>query len=264
VYIDLTDIPGGQREAGRVVARLIQKEIFLATGLTCSIGVAPNKLMAKLASEMDKPNGITVLSMADLAPRIWPLPCRALNGIGPKSDAKLSGLGIHTLGDLATCDPQWLVGQFGKSYGQWLHQSAHGIDERPVQTNSEPVSISRETTFERNLHAKRDRDALGQIFTTLCERLADDLVRKAVAAQTVGIKLRDDRFKTITRDLSLEIPIRHATDIRYYAGQTLKRAPLDRPLRLLGVKLGKLVPLSALPSQAQPSRRVAETGDLFS
>ncbi|MGA0006939.1 MAG: DNA polymerase IV, partial [Burkholderiaceae bacterium] len=147
--------------------------------------------------------------------------------------------------------------------GQWLHQSAHGIDERPVQTNSEPVSISRETTFERNLHAKRDRDALGQIFTTLCERLADDLVRKAVAAQTVGIKLRDDRFKTITRDLSLEVPIRHAADIRYYAGQTLKRAPLDRPLRLLGVKLGKLVPLSALPSQAQTSRRVAETGDLF-
>jgi len=264
VYIDLTDIPGGQREAGRVVARLIQKEIFLATGLTCSIGVAPNKLMAKLASEMDKPNGITVLSMADLAPRIWPLPCRALNGIGPKSDAKLTALGIHTLGDLAACDPQWLIGQFGKSYGQWLHQSAHGIDERPVQTNSEPVSISRETTFERNLHAKRDRDALGQIFTTLCERLADDLVRKAVAAQTVGIKLRDDRFKTITRDLSLEVPIRHAADIRYYAGQTLKRAPLDRPLRLLGVKLGKLVPLSALPSQAQTSRRVAETGDLFS
>jgi len=263
VYIDLTDVPGGQREDGRVLARLIQKEIFMVTGLTCSIGVAPNKLMAKLASEMNKPNGITILSMADVKTRIWPLPCRALNGIGPKSSAKLTGLGIHTLGDLAACDEQWLIGHFGNSYGRWLLRSASGEDDRAVETHSEPVSISRETTFERNLHAKHDRETLGRIFTDLCERLSQDLAGKGVAAQAVGIKLRDDRFKTVTRDTRLDTPIRMATDIRYHAGQTLKRAPLERPLRLLGVKLGKLIPLTALPPTKAGIQRRSETGDLF-
>ncbi|MBS0315714.1 MAG: DNA polymerase IV, partial [Proteobacteria bacterium] len=95
VYIDFTEVPGGQREGGRVLARLIQKSIFERTGLTCSIGVAPNKLLAKMASEFDKPNGITVLREQDLPTRIWPLPCRKINGIGPKADEKLAQLNIR-------------------------------------------------------------------------------------------------------------------------------------------------------------------------
>ena len=91
VYIDFTDVPGGQREDGRVLARLIQKAIFDATGLTCSIGVAPNKLIAKMASEFNKPNGIAVVLESDLPTRIWPLACRKINGIGPKAEAKLAG-----------------------------------------------------------------------------------------------------------------------------------------------------------------------------
>lgn len=89
VYIDFTDVPGGQREGGRVLARLMQRSILAATGLTCSIGVAPNKLIAKMASEFDKPNGISVVHEEDLETRIWPLPARKVNGIGPKADAKL-------------------------------------------------------------------------------------------------------------------------------------------------------------------------------
>ncbi|MEY4344332.1 MAG: hypothetical protein RL032_164, partial [Pseudomonadota bacterium] len=101
VYIDFTDVPGGQREAGRVLARLIQKAIFIDTGLTCSVGVAPNKLLAKMASEFNKPNGIAIVMEDDLADKIWPLACRKINGIGPKADAKLQALGITTIAQLA-------------------------------------------------------------------------------------------------------------------------------------------------------------------
>ena len=150
VYIDFTHVPGGQREGGRVLARLIQKSIFDATGLTCSIGVAPNKLIAKMASEFNKPNGISVVQPEDLQTLIWPLPCRKINGVGPKADEKLQQHGIRTIGELASRERDWLVEHFGKSYGAWLHDAAWGRDERPVVTESAPVSMSRETTFERD------------------------------------------------------------------------------------------------------------------
>jgi DNA polymerase-4 len=241
VYIDFTDVPGGQREGGRVLARLIQKCIFDTTGLTCSVGVAPNKLLAKMASEFNKPNGISVVHEADLQNLIWPLPVRKVNGIGPKAEEKLAALGVHTIAELAAQDPQQLREHFGPAYGAWLHDAAWGRDDRPVVTHSEPVSISRETTFERDLHAVRDKAALGAIFTRLCEQVADDLARKGYAGQTVGIKLRFADFKIVTRDHTLPHPVRTAAELRQAAGQALKRAPLQRPLRLLGVRVGKLV-----------------------
>src|SRR6185369_14710353 len=190
VYIDLTAVPGNDEDGGRVLARHIQQRIFEETRLTCSIGVAPNKLLAKLASEFEKPNGISIVTIDDLATRIWPLPCRKVNGIGPRSDEKLQAEGIRTVGDLAARDPAWLVQRFGKSYGAWLHDISWGRDERPVVTESEPVSFSRETTFERDLHAVRDRPELSAIFTQLCEQVAADLQRKGYAGRTIGIKLR--------------------------------------------------------------------------
>jgi DNA polymerase-4 len=241
VYIDFTEVPGGQREGGRVLARLIQKSIFEATGLTCSVGVAPNKLLAKMASEFNKPNGISIVQPEDLQALIWPLACRKLNGIGPKADAKLKGLGMETLGQVAAQSLPWLVQHFGKSYGAWLHAAAWGRDDKPVVTQSEPVSMSRETTFDRDLHAVRDRKELGAIFTDLCERLAEDLRRKGYMGRTVGIKLRYDDFKIATRDHTLPLPVDDAVALRQAAGQCLKRVPLTRRLRLLGVRVGGLV-----------------------
>jgi DNA polymerase IV len=252
VYIDFTDVPGGQREGGRVLARLIQKGIFDATGLTCSIGVAPNKLLAKMASEFDKPNGISVLWPEDLSTRIWPLACRQINGIGPKTDARLQAMGVHTIGELARVPQAELIGQFGHSHGNWLHEAAWGRDERPLVTASEPVSISRETTFERDLHAVRDRQALGEVFTRLCRQVEADLHRKGYAGRTVAIKLRDDRFVTRTRSHSLPAAVDDAVSIRRAAGQALRRAPLDRPLRLLGVRVEGLVRRPA-PGMAPPA-----------
>ena len=240
VYVDFTHVPGGQREGGRVLARLIQKAIFDQTGLTCSVGVAPNKLLAKMASEFNKPKGISIVHEADLADMIWPLACRKINGIGPKADEKLKGLGIETIGQLAEKDMGWLTSHFGPRTSTWLHDAAHGRDERPVVTESEPVSMSRETTFERDLHAVHDRAELGAIFTRLCAQVADDLQRKGYVGRTIGIKLRFADFKSLTRDLTLPTPTADAQAIRRAAGQCLKRAPLARRFRLLGVRVGAL------------------------
>jgi DNA polymerase-4 len=267
VYIDFTAVPGGQREGGRVLARLIQKAIFDATALTCSIGVAPNKLIAKMASEFNKPNGISIVYQQDVQTRIWPLPVRKINGIGPKSEVKLHKLHLHTIGDIAAQSRDWLVDNFGQAYGAWMHDAAWGRDERPVVTESEPVSMSRETTFDRDLHAVRDRQELGAIFTDLCTRVAEDLQRKGYVGKTIGIKLRYDDFRIATRDLTLD----HFTDdpatIRRAAGQCLKRVDLGRRLRLLGVRVGKLAKAGALPAPAAAAAtpHVAEhTLDLFS
>ena len=241
VYIDFTEVPGGQREGGRVLARLIQKAIFDATGLTCSVGVAPNKLLAKMASEFNKPNGISIVREDDLEGKIWPLACRKINGIGPKADEKLQSHGIQTIGQLAQRPLDWLVQTFGPRTGAWLLEAAHGRDTRPVVLESEPVSMSRETTFDRDLHAVRDKAELGQIFTTLCEQVAADLQRKGYVGKTIGIKLRFDNFKSVTRDLTLAHHTADAKTIRQAAGQCLKRAPLSQRLRLLGVRVGALV-----------------------
>jgi DNA polymerase-4 len=246
VYIDFTEVPGGQREGGRVLARLIQKGIFDATGLTCSIGVAPNKLLAKMASEFNKPNGLSIVQPEDLQTLIWPLACRKINGVGPKADEKLQAHGIRTIGDLAARDRDWLVTHFGKSYGAWLSDAAWGRDERAVVTESEPVSISRETTFERDLHAVQDKAELGAIFTRLCEQVAADLQRKGYVGKTIGIKLRYDTFQSVTRDQTLAAFTADARLIRQTAGQCLKRVDLSRRLRLLGVRVGSLVRASDL------------------
>lgn len=264
VYIDFTDVPGGQREGGRVLARFLQKSIFDDTGLTCSVGVAPNKLLAKMASEFNKPNGISILMADDLEEKIWPLACRKINGIGPKADEKLKSHGIETIGQLAARDVQWLQQTFGERTGAWLHAASHGQDERPVVTESEPVSMSRETTFDRDLHAVRDRAELGEIFTRLCEQVAGDLQRKGYVGKTIGIKLRFDDFQIVTRDQTVEHFTSDAKRIRQYAGQALKRAPLQKRLRLLGVRVGALVKAQdAQAADASGAPADEPTGQLF-
>ncbi len=269
VYIDFTHAPGGQAEGGRVLALQLQQAIFAATGLTCSVGVAPNKLLAKMASEFNKPQGVSVLQPQDLEAQIWPLPCRKINGIGPKAGAKLEALGIVSIGDLARQPLPWLVQHFGKAYGAWLHAASHGLDDRPVVTESEPVSMSRETTFARDLHARHDRAELTAIFTQLCERVADDLQRKGYAGRTIGVKLRYANFKSVTREITVDTFTQEAPAIRRVAGQCLKRVPLEQSIRLLGVRVGGLVHWDAAKQQAQgevlgSGRKAGAKGDLWS
>ncbi len=236
IYVDLSTLAG----ATRPLAQQIKDAVRAATGLSCSIGVAANKLLAKIASDLDKPDGLTIIEPADVAQRIWPLPVRKINGIGPKASDRLATLAIHTIGELAHAEASTLRQHFADGYSSWLHAAAHGIDERPLITSSEPKSISRETTFDRDLHPRHDRATLGEIFTALCTRVAEDLRRKDLLGRTVGIKLRFADFQTVTRDLTLAAATADPQAIRRAAGECLRRIPLDRKLRLLGVRVSAL------------------------
>lgn len=248
IYIDLTDLP----QDSPTLARQIKAAVFAATGLTCSIGITPNKLLSKIASDLDKPDGITLLGLDDVPARIWPLPVRRINGIGPKAGDKLAGLGIATIGELAAAPRELLCRHFGQRYGDWLHRVAHGLDERPVAVEREIKSVSRESTFERDLHPQQDRAELSEIFTALCRHVAADLQRKGYASRTIGIKLRFADFQVVTRDLTLPAATADAVVIRRAAGECLKRVPLQQRIRLLGVRAGGLQALhAATPAPAE-------------
>jgi DNA polymerase-4 len=240
VYIDFSDLIGVRIDGGLAIARDIQRRVFEATGLTCSIGVAPNKLLAKIASELDKPNGITVLDELDLRERIWPLPVKRINGVGPKADARLDELGIRTIGQLAVAPRDFLVARFGRSYGAWLHDAAHGRDDRELVLESAPRSMSRETTFERDLHPSRDFQALAAVLARLCRQVAADLQRRGYAGRSVGVKARYDDFRIVSRELTLAEAVNEERAIRRAAFDCLKRVPPVRRLRLLGVRVGTL------------------------
>ena len=269
IYIDLTRLVDSSAAEGapdpwaraRVVAIDIQRAVREATGLSCSVGITPNKLLSKIASELEKPGGLTVLTEADIPARIWPLPARKINGIGPKAAARLEALGIRTIGELAQAAPALLIERFGKQYGAWMHEAAHGRDERPVVTRSEPKSISRETTFEEDLHPVRDKERLSRVFTDLCVRVAADLARKGYLGKTIGLKLRYDNFKTVTRDHTLDEPTGDAAAIRRAAGECLKRVPLERRIRLLGVRVAAL---SKAGAQVQRGAVATRAPSLFS
>ena len=248
VYIDLTELPGD----ARAIASAIKERVRAATGLTCSVGVAPNKLLAKICSDLNKPDGITLLTMDDIPTQLWPLPVRKINGNGPRAGEKLAALGIHQIGELAKTELIFLQQHFGRSYGHWLLEAAHGRDNREIVTHREPKSTSRETTFERDLHPRHDKAQLGEIFTALCTRVADDLNRKGYVGRTIGIKLRYADFSTITRDVTLPEATANAQTIRRAAGECLRRVPLEQRLRLIGVRVGGLTtPQEQVASQGQ-------------
>ncbi len=271
IYIDLTDVVGAatglgddafDRDAIARVARAIKAAVREATGLSCSIGIAPNKLLAKIASDLEKPDGLVILEAADVPTRIWPLAPKKINGIGPKASARLTGMGIATIGQLATTPLGTLGDRFGANTARWMHEVAHGRDRRVVANRSDSKSVSRETTFERDLHAVRDRAALSEIFTHLCEKLAGDLQRKGYVARNIGLKLRYDDFTIATRATTLATPTQDAATIRRVAGECARRAPLEQRIRLLGVRAGTLMRVDeAAARNAALERR--RTRDLF-
>ena len=265
IYIDLSEVVDGDgfdRVAIARVARAIKGAVNEATGLSCSIGIAPNKLLAKIASDLEKPDGLVIVDAADVPDRIWPLAARKINGIGPKASERLTRLGIETIGQLAAAPLPLLGDHFGPNSARWMHDVAHGRDHRRVATSSPTRSVSRETTFERDLHAVRDRGALSEIFTMLCDKLAGDLQRKGYVARNIGLKLRYDDFTIATRATTLATPTQDAATIRRVAGECARRAPLERRIRLLGVRAGTLMRVAeALERSAADERR--RTLDLF-
>ncbi len=217
-------------------ATRMMAEIQDSLGLWCSIGIARNKFLAKMASEMKKPQGITELWEADVPTKLWPLPVRAMYGIGAKTAQKLTNIGIQTIGDLAKADVYFLTKALGK-FGYEMHLHANGIDDAPVvaRTGDDMKSISRETTLAENVtHIEKAK-------TVLLE-LADDVGmsvrRHGKKGRTVHITLKYADFNVITRQLTIE-PTFATTDI-YTAGcKLLEQNWNGEPVRLIGIGISK-------------------------
>jgi DNA polymerase-4 len=231
-YLDISD----SAEASEQVAMEIKRRIREATGLTCSVGIAPNKLLAKIASDLQKPDGLTVITENDITARIWPLPVRKLTGVGPKTEARLKAMGVAFIGELAARSKEELIDQFGDSYGIWLYESSRGIDDRPLVTHWEPRSLSRETTFERDV---ADWQVLARTLVELEKEIVADILKRGYRAKTVTIKIRFSDFETHTRAHTLA-----ATDsqdaIRRAAFECMKRIEFKKKVRLIGIRLSGL------------------------
>lgn len=271
IYIDLTKESGADFEVAINLAQRLKHAVTRATGgLTCSVGLSENKLTSKIASDLNKPNGLSVVRPEQFQEIIWPLPVGKINGVGPKAQEKLKAMGIETIAQMAAQPVDLLRDRFGESYGVWMHESAHGIDRREVTLFSEPKSISRETTFEHDMHVRRHRDNLTQVLTHLADKLAQDLVRKGRVAKTIGVKVRFADFKSLTRDITTGQLISTADEIIQAARVCLKKIPFDdkgarSTIRLLGIKASHLITPAdaALERAAQENRRSKGQAQLY-
>lgn len=234
------DVTGSQRLLGDgvTIATNLRQRIKDETGLTASIGVAPNKFLAKLASDMDKPNGLTIVPSEGVAEWLAPLAIGRMWGVGPKSAAKLESVGVRTFGDMARMDGQWMKARFGKD-GERYAQLARGIDDRPVTPDREAKSIGHEQTFGANL---THPDQVRPVLLDQVEQVARRLRRAGVCAASVSVKIRFGQFKTITRRCTLDTAT-DTTETLWTAASGLFdkwAAESFSPVRLIGMQAGAL------------------------
>jgi DNA polymerase-4 len=232
-FLDITDVDMESEELAKKIKEMIRTEV----SLTCSIGIGPNKLLAKIASDMEKPDGLTIISEVDVKRLIWPLPVRKLWGVGPKTEKLLKERGIHTIGDLASIPLEMLEEDFGKSFGNYLYEASRGIDESPVITSYEPKSISREITFQR------DTDKWNTVAKNLAELtrdVVDTMKESGYKGKTVTIKIRFSDFTTYTRAKTLDDFTDSLELIRKTAFEDLGRIELKKKIRLIGVRVSGL------------------------
>ena len=237
-YLDLSDqVEDWPAAVER--ARALQQQVLVEVRLSASLGVATNKLVAKVASDRDKPGGLTVVPPGGEAAFLAPLPVRLLWGIGPVTASRLAEMGVETVGHLAGLEEGALVARFGQ-HGSEMARMARGIDHRPVLTEHETKSISQERTFRRDL---ADAEALTRHLWQQCQDVARRLEAADLAAGTVAIKLRYADFETITRQMALDVPTADEKTL-YRAALALLRRAWDpaRAVRLLGVGAHRLSP----------------------
>ena len=225
-------------EAAVPVAREIKRRIVTERGLTASIGVASNKFLAKLGSDFEKPDGLTLIRERDKIDFLRPLPVRAIHGVGPVTAEALEARGFRTIGDLQV--PSLDLGRVVGSFAETLKARAFGNDSREVDTSDERKSISSETTF---LDDTEDRPTLRAALKELAVDVADSLERHGLGAMTVQVKVRYSDFTTLTRQVRLEEPVNTAAELYRLAQFLLARDRLVKsPLRLIGIGVATLVP----------------------
>jgi DNA polymerase-4 len=242
-YLDLTGLL-----APRALMRGLAAQIERRTELSCSIGIGPNKLVAKVASDADKPRGFVVLSRDEACERFAEAPCGLVPGIGPKTVERLLGLGVRTLGQLRQAPPERLGQVFGARLGAELQRRARFEDDGPVTQERKVISESRETTFPTDISDPRAlRSELERLVASLC----DALTAQGRHGRTIGIKVRLDDFSTHTRARTLSEPVCSSDQVGPVASELLARFAPQRPVRLLGVRV------AGLEAEAQNQLRLA-------
>ncbi|MFN2612309.1 MAG: DNA polymerase IV [Solirubrobacterales bacterium] len=231
-YVDLSGSP-----VPRSRAREIKRRVVEATRLVCSIGLAPNKLMAKIASDLDKPDGLFVLTAENWLEVVGDKPASLLPGVGPRTFARLREIGIGTVGELAAAEAGLLERTFGPNHGRGLHERGNGIGSRTLSTERRRKSESRETTFPYDVSdAAELRETLERLADAVCASLESHERR----GRTVTIKIRLRPFRTYTRSRTLAEPTRDPEVVKGVAAGLLERFELDAPVRLIGVGLAGL------------------------
>jgi DNA polymerase IV len=231
-YLDLTGL-----DRYRSAARRVKEAVKADTGLTCSVGIGPNKLVAKVASDAEKPDGFVELTAAEARERFAEASPGLVPGIGPKTVERLHGLGIETLARLGSTPDEALTGWFGPRLGRHLGALARFEDARAIETVRIAKSESRETTFDRDLHGLA---ALEPVLERLTGELCETLAREERRGRTIGIKVRFDDFTTVTRARSLDAAVSDAGTVGGIALDLLRRLDPRRPVRLLGVRVAGL------------------------
>jgi DNA polymerase-4 len=231
-YLDVTD-----SAAPRACARRIKHDVKRELGLTCSVGLAPNKLLAKIASDLDKPDGFRVLRVDELLSAVGDRPASLIPGVGPKTAERLARLGIATVADLAHADLAVLERAVGARLGPSLRARANGVDERPVVSEREQKSESRETTFA---HDVDEQDVLTQTLDRIVGDLCTGLAKSRLRGRTVTLKIRLRPFRTYTRSRTIDVHSRDPAVIGRVAHELLAAFERDAPVRLLGVGIASL------------------------
>ena len=228
------------------IARAVKKQIREATGLTASAGVAPNKFLAKIASDLKKPDGLVLVEPGDVQAFLADLPISRLWGVGPKTEIRLREMGLHTIGAVRARKQEDLTEMLGSNLGAHLYHLAMGHDDRPVIPNWEPKSISNETTFEEDT---RDRELLVKTIRRLAESVGRRLRRDNYRARKVTLKVRLEPFETHTRQVSLKRPVDTDEEIIRLALSLFDQFSLERRIRLIGVGTGDIVRPGEEPMQ---------------
>lgn len=228
-YLDLSGLVAPHAAMRRLIA-----DIRAATGLEGSVGIGPSKLVAKVASDAEKPRGFVVLSREAACTRFAPAPPGLLPGVGPKTAERLDGMGIATIAALAAASPDALAERFGARLGPYLVRRARFEDDAPVTSVRVAVSESRETTFDRDIAALEEME---EVLDRLTGRLCEALGRQDRRGRTIGIKVRLDDFSTHTRARTLPHAVNSAADVGTVARELLREFAPPRPVRLLGVRV---------------------------
>lgn len=234
------DLTGSERVFGAAeeIVVEIKRRVHEITGLTCSVGLAPNRFLAKLASELEKPDGLVIIEKERVQEILDPLPVRMIWGVGRVTERRLQSLGLVTIRDLRAAPLELLVREFGVG-GRVLFQLAHGEDETPVRVSHEAKSISREETFPQDIYRLEE---IEEVLRRLAREVAAQLRRERLLGKTVRVKVRFPDFQTITRQVSLGVRTDSTHLIEAFALDLMRRrVPLEgRGVRLLGVGVGRL------------------------